>query len=175
MYVLLIYVLVYFLNDLELINVCLLFSGRLHRAFSVFLFNEDGELLLQQRSDAKITFPDTFTNTCCSHPLAIPGELEEKDAVGVRIAAQRKLEQELGISPEQVPLNELKFLTRIHYQAASDKIWGEHEIDYILFLQKKVDLNPNLNEVKSVRYVTPDGLKQMIGKKYNNSFSLFVF
>lgn len=45
-------------------------AGRaLHRAFSVFLFNTKGELLLQQRSDEKITFPGYWTNTCCSHPL----------------------------------------------------------------------------------------------------------
>ena len=74
----------------------------LHRAFSVFLFNTSGELLLQQRSDAKITFPGHFTNTCCSHPLNIAGELEDEDAVGVRRAAQRKLKHELGITAEQV-------------------------------------------------------------------------
>ena len=92
-------------------------------------------------------------------------ELEEQDAIGVRKAAQRKLEQELGISPTQVPWQELQYLTRIHYSAPSDETWGEHEIDYILFLQKNVDLLPNANEVKSVRYVTPEGLKKMIGKK----------
>merc|ERR1711964_269236 len=48
--------------------------GLLHRAFSVFLFNSDNELLLQQRATEKITFPDMWTNSCCSHPLGIPGE-----------------------------------------------------------------------------------------------------
>ena len=43
--------------------------GRLHRAFSVFLFNSRNELLLQQRAASKITFPNVWTNTCCSHPL----------------------------------------------------------------------------------------------------------
>lgn len=76
-------------------------SGKLHRAFSVFLFNSEGKLLLQQRSEAKITFPGTFTNTCCSHPLYFPEELEETDCLGVKRAAQRKLQQELGIPPEQ--------------------------------------------------------------------------
>lgn len=46
-------------------------KGLLHRAFSVFIFNEQGELLLQQRATEKITFPDLWTNTCCSHPLCI--------------------------------------------------------------------------------------------------------
>lgn len=76
--------------------------GLLHRAFSVFLFNTENKLLLQQRSNAKITFPDCFTNTCCSHPLSHPLELEENDAIGVRRAAQRRMKAELGIPMEQV-------------------------------------------------------------------------
>lgn len=77
-------------------------AGMLHRAFSVFLFNTKGELLLQQRATAKITFPECFTNTCCSHPLYHPSELEEEGNVGVRRAAQRKLKHELGIPNDQV-------------------------------------------------------------------------
>lgn len=76
--------------------------GKLHRAFSVFLFNSSGKLLLQQRSQAKITFPSHYTNTCCSHPLYLPEELEEEGQLGVRRAAQRKLYHELGIPSEQV-------------------------------------------------------------------------
>ncbi|PNI17455.1 LOW QUALITY PROTEIN: IDI1 isoform 5, partial [Pan troglodytes] len=79
-----------------------LLHGLLHRAFSVFLFNTENKLLLQQRSDAKITFPGCFTNTCCSHPLSNPAELEESDALGVRRAAQRRLKAELGIPLEEV-------------------------------------------------------------------------
>jgi isopentenyl-diphosphate delta-isomerase len=79
-------------------------KGMLHRAFSVFLFNNNNELLLQQRSDAKITFPGRFTNTCCSHPLSFPHELEDKDFIGVRRAAQRKLHHELGIKANEVTL-----------------------------------------------------------------------
>ena len=77
-------------------------AGKLHRAFSVFLFDSQGRLLIQQRSKEKITFPGCFTNTCCSHPLYRPGELEETECLGVRRAAQRKLQHELGILPEQV-------------------------------------------------------------------------
>ncbi|GAV03131.1 hypothetical protein RvY_13606 [Ramazzottius varieornatus] len=144
----------------------------LHRAFSVFIFNDKGELLLQQRADSKITFPDTFTNTCCSHPLAVDSELDENSAVGVRRAARRKLQQELGILPEQVPLEELQYITRIHYRAPSDEIWGEHEIDYILFMQKNVDLVLNPNEVKSVRYVSQDDLRRMIEDDRNGNLKL---
>lgn len=58
-------------------------QGMLHRAFSVFLFNTKGELLLQQRADAKITFPGYWTNTCCSHPLYVPDELVEENQMGM--------------------------------------------------------------------------------------------
>ncbi|KAF7854503.1 uncharacterized protein EAF02_011678 [Botrytis sinoallii] len=139
-------------------------KGLLHRAFSVFLFNSKNELLLQQRATEKITFPDMWTNTCCSHPLGIPGEggSELTEAImGVKRAAQRKLEHELGIKPAQVPIEDFKFLTRIHYKAPSDGKWGEHEIDYILFITADVDLEPNMNEVRDTQYVSADGLKTM--------------
>ncbi|XP_014477308.1 PREDICTED: isopentenyl-diphosphate Delta-isomerase 1-like [Dinoponera quadriceps] len=127
----------------------------LHRAFSVFLFNSKGELLLQKRSKHKITFPDHYTNTCCSHPLAeIPGETVEEDAIGIRRAAVRRLSYELGIPSEEIQPTELLYLTRIHYKAVSDSRWGEHEIDYMLFLQKDVTIDPNPDEVSEVRWVT---------------------
>ncbi|OJD15222.1 isopentenyl-diphosphate delta-isomerase [Emergomyces pasteurianus Ep9510] len=138
--------------------------GLLHRAFSVFLFDSQKRLLLQQRASEKITFPDMWTNTCCSHPLGIPGEtgVEFEAAVqGVRRAAQRKLDHELGIKAEQVPLEKFDFLTRIHYKAPSDGKWAEHEIDYILFIQADVDLNVSPNEVRDTKYVTAEELKQM--------------
>ncbi|CAO3596094.1 unnamed protein product [Absidia cylindrospora] len=102
-------------------------KGLLHRAFSVFLFDSQNRLLLQQRASEKITFPDMWTNTCCSHPLNTADELIEKEQLGARTAAQRKLAHELGIKPEQVPLDMFEFLTRIHYMAPSDGLWGEHE------------------------------------------------
>ena len=112
-------------------------AGLLHRAFSVFLFDSDNRLLLQQRASEKITFPDMWTNTCCSHPLGIPGETGSDLAAsvqGAKRAAQRKLDQELGIKAEQVPLDDFQFLTRIHYKAPSDGKWGEHESKITLFL-----------------------------------------
>jgi isopentenyl-diphosphate delta-isomerase len=136
-------------------------KGLLHRAFSVFLFDDKNRLLLQQRAEEKITFPDYWTNTCCSHPLNKPDELVEENQLGVKRAAQRKLEHELGIPKEQVPLEKMEYLTRIHYLAPSDGRWGEHEIDYVLFLRANVTLNLNPNEVKAVRYVTPDELRDM--------------
>lgn len=129
-------------------------TGILHRAFSVFLFNSGGDLLIQRRSKSKITFPGCFSNTCCSHPLYIPTELDDTDAIGVKVAAQRRLQFELGIPVHQMPLNKFDYLTRIHYRAAADPPWGEHELDYILFIRADVDLNLNLNEVSDCRYVS---------------------
>ncbi|KAI6208693.1 Isopentenyl-diphosphate Delta-isomerase [Aphelenchoides besseyi] len=73
-------------------------SASLHRAFSVFLFNSRRELLLQERSKSKITFPSVWTNTCCSHPLHVDDELQKtENFVGIRRAAIRKLAHELNI------------------------------------------------------------------------------
>ncbi|XP_077978658.1 isopentenyl-diphosphate Delta-isomerase 1-like [Glandiceps talaboti] len=147
-------------------------KGLLHRAFSVFLFNPNGELLLQQRADEKITFPAYWTNTCCSHPLSFESELEDKDCLGVKRAAQRKLEHELGIAPSQAPIDEFDYLTRIHYKAPSDGKWGEHEIDYILFLQKSVNVDPNPNEVQDYRYMNIEQLREFIANSEKNGIKL---
>ena len=129
-------------------------KSMLHRAFSVFLFTPDGEkLLMQRRSEEKITFPTYWANTCCSHPLYdLPGEKDGAD--GVVIAARRKLEQELGITPDQVPADSFTFLTRVHYQAPCCEKWGEHEIDYILICrpEKDVVVKVNPNEVSEARW-----------------------
>lgn len=150
--------------------------GLLHRAFSVFLFNDKQELLLQQRADEKITFPNMWTNTCCSHPLCVKSELgvgkssnysELTTSIhGAKVAAQRKLFHELGIEKEDCPLENFHYLTRIHYKALSGEVqskWGEHEIDYILILKTKDDIkiDANLNEVRDYKYVSQEALKQM--------------
>jgi isopentenyl-diphosphate delta-isomerase len=104
-------------------------KGLLHRAFSAFVFRpSDGRLLLQQRATEKITFPDMWTNTCCSHPLDdFDAEKDEHAHRGVKVAATRKLKHELGIPQAQVPPEAFQYLTRIHYLAPSSGLWGEHE------------------------------------------------
>ncbi|KAJ1408277.1 NUDIX hydrolase domain-like protein, partial [Ochromonadaceae sp. CCMP2298] len=138
-------------------------AGVLHRAFSVFLFDAQGRLLLQKRAASKITFPGVWTNTCCSHPLYgyQPCEVDDAESVssgsvlGVRHAAIRKLQHELGIAEGRFSVGDFKYLTRLHYSApdeftrgtaadpstseeekASDpfRCWGESEVDYILLL-----------------------------------------
>jgi len=86
--------------------------GSFHRAFSLLLFNSKGEMLLQQRSADKVTFPHVWANACCSHPLHAPEEMDEVNAMGVKRAAVRKLEQELGIDPSSVSTDDMTFMTK---------------------------------------------------------------
>ncbi|XP_012586733.1 PREDICTED: isopentenyl-diphosphate delta-isomerase 2 [Condylura cristata] len=146
-------------------------KGLLHRAFSVVLFNTENQLLIQQRSDTKVTFPGYFTDSCSGHPLSNPAELEEKDALGVRRAAHRHLQAELGIPPEQVPLRPRKgkaepedivFMTIYHHKAKSDRIWGEHEICYLLLVRKDVTVDPDPSETKSFLYLTQEELEELL-------------
>ena len=167
-------------------------NGVLHRAFSVFLFNREGKLLLQQRAADKITFPSVWTNTCCSHPLHgyAPSEVDGADEVatgrvrGIRAAAMRKLQHELGIdcAASGIGADSFKYLGRIHYcsadvdtaqsqsqtqpqsQPQSLPQWGEHEIDYMLFLRcaEEPRLRPNPEEVQDTRYVTLPELQRMM-------------
>jgi isopentenyl-diphosphate delta-isomerase len=136
----------------------------LHRAFSVFLFNSKYELLLQQRSATKVTFPLVWTNTCCSHPLYRESELIDENALGVRNAAQRKLLDELGIPAEDVPVDQFTPLGRMLYKAPSDGKWGEHELDYLLFLVRDVKVHPNPDEVADIKYVNKEELKELLRK-----------
>jgi isopentenyl-diphosphate delta-isomerase type 1 len=101
--------------------------GILHRAFSVFLFEDDGgvggpRLLLQKRASTKITFPNVWTNTCCSHPLH-GMEIDEVDGPedvvsgmvrGVKSAAIRKLGHELGIKSNELKVGALPFVSFSH-------------------------------------------------------------
>ncbi|CAD6333814.1 unnamed protein product [Miscanthus lutarioriparius] len=139
-------------------------GNALHRAFSVFLFNSKYELLLQQRSATKVTFPLVWTNTCCSHPLYRESELIEENYAGVRNAAQRKLFDELGIVAEELPVDQFILLRRMLYKAPSDGKWGEHELDYLLFMVHDVKLNPNPEEVADVKYMNRDQLKELLRK-----------
>ncbi|KAL6945004.1 isopentenyl-diphosphate delta-isomerase idi1 [Hanseniaspora vineae] len=146
-------------------------KGLLHRAFSVFIFNDKNELLLQQRASEKITFPDLWTNTCCSHPLCVDDEIGLENTLqskidGAKVAAVRKLDHELGIPQEETQAKgQFHFLNRIHYMAPSNGPWGEHEIDYILFYKIKrgqdLTVEPNLNEVRDYKYVTAQELQKM--------------
>src|SRR5690606_20819833 len=91
-------------------------TGVLHRAFSVFLFNSEGELLLQQRAFDKYHSPGLWSNTCCSHPR--PGE----DTLG---AAKRRLHEEMGMECK------LHFISKFLYKTRFENGLFEHELDHI--------------------------------------------
>ncbi|EGG13841.1 isopentenyl-diphosphate D-isomerase [Cavenderia fasciculata] len=149
-------------------------KGLLHRAFSIFLFNSENKLLLQQRAMEKITFPGYWTNTVCSHPLWLPNELIEENALGVRVAAQRKLNHELGVAFEEAKVDQFKFMTKIHYLSPSveDPQWGEHEIDHILIIKTNVNVHAVPNEVMDHKYVSKEELKEMIKQSDENQIKL---
>lgn len=76
-----------------------------------------------------------------------------EDAIGVKRAAQRRLNIELGIPYEQCQPQDFHYLTRMLYADSGDGVWGEYELDYILFLIKDLEINPNPDEVREIRYI----------------------
>lgn len=123
-------------------------KGILHRAFSVFIFNSNHELLLQQRALGKYHSEGLWSNTCCSHPL--PGEKTADAAV-------RRLNEEMGIV---APLN---FLYSFIYNAELDNGLTEHELDHV-FWGMSDDL-PVINkaEVGNYKYISlPELQKDML-------------
>uniref|UniRef100_A0AAV1VNB1 isopentenyl-diphosphate Delta-isomerase n=1 Tax=Peronospora matthiolae TaxID=2874970 RepID=A0AAV1VNB1_9STRA len=139
-----------------------IYDGVLHRAFSVFVFNSRNELLIQKRACKKITFPGFWANTCCSHPLFTEGELE--DGVGVKRAAIRKLEHELGIPASTFSVDDLAYVSTVMYKASSDANWTEYEMDHILFARAELSLDKlNPNEVEQVEWVARTELPALLG------------
>lgn len=123
----------------------------LHRGFSVFLFNSKGELLLQQRSKKKKTFPLVWSNSVCGHP-----KLNESNAD----AAKRKLSEELGIDGVEV----FEILTDYQYKVEMNGIW-ENEICPILvcFTDKKPIINKD--EAENIRWIKwQEFLKEINGR-----------
>lgn len=114
-------------------------QGRLHRAFSVFIFNKKGELLLQQRADGKYHSGGKWTNTCCSHPR--PGETNIE-------AAHRRLQEEMGMAAE------LNFAFSFIYCAAIQDDIIENEFDHVFFGVTDELPVPNSDEVSAFKYIT---------------------
>ena len=89
-------------------------------------------------------------------------ELEEKDALGVKRAAIRKLEQELGIDPSSVSTDDMTFMTRMRYTARMNTEWIEREVDHVLVMCADVELSPNPNEVANIMWVDHEALEAML-------------
>jgi isopentenyl-diphosphate delta-isomerase len=124
--------------------------GLLHRAFSVFLFNSKGEMLLQKRALSKYHSGGLWTNACCSHPRK--GETIEQ-------AASRRTREELGCEPE---------LQKIHsfiYKAALDNNLTEHEFDHVLVGNYEGEMNLNINEVSEIAYLPIQQIRQEMNEQ----------
>ncbi|NCX96358.1 MAG: isopentenyl-diphosphate Delta-isomerase [Chitinophagia bacterium] len=122
-------------------------EGRLHRAFSVFIFNSANEMLLQKRATFKYHSPGLWTNTCCSHP---------REGEHLKFAAMRRLYEEMMIVATIKPA--FTFI----YNAALDNGLIEHEYDHV-FIGKTDKLPiPDSYEVSDWRYISRDALLKEI-------------
>ena len=115
-------------------------GGRLHRAFSLFVFDDTGRLLLQQRSAGKRLWPLDWSNSCCSHPRA--GEAMDE-------ATARRLKEELGIAAR------LTFAYKFAYQADFGQRGAENELCWVWLGRTSDPIAPNRNEIAATRLVTP--------------------
>ena len=120
-------------------------GGTLHRAFSVFVFNTKGELLLQRRALHKYHSGGLWTNTCCSHPR--PGET-------VREAGHRRLEEEMGMQCKLVELFSFE------YKAELDGGMTEWELDHVLLGLSDKEPSINEEEVAEFKYMPLDDIDE---------------
>ncbi len=126
-------------------NDCHTGKGVLHRAFSIFVFNGNNELLLQQRSPTKMLWPSYWSNTCCSHPR----RGETMDA-----AVSRRLAQELGF---ECPL---EYLYKFKYHAQFGVVGAEHEYCWVYYGRYDGDVDVNVNEIEAWRWVDVASLER---------------
>lgn len=128
-------------------------EGKLHRAFSIFVFNSEGELLLQKRAKSKYHSGGLWSNTCCSHQRV--GEILEK-------AAHRRLKEEMGFDCE------LKKIFSFTYKVKLNNDLFEHEHDHVFIGNFDGKPNPNSEEVDEWKWVDLKELKRDIQKNPDN-------
>jgi isopentenyl-diphosphate delta-isomerase len=121
--------------------------GELHRAFSLFLFNNDGELLLQQRSAEKRLWPGYWSNSCCSHPRR--GET-------LPIATMRRLRDELNTAAA------LEYVYQFCYQARFSEAGSENELCHVYLGRIDGDIRPNDSEIESIRFILAKDLDEKL-------------
>jgi len=119
----------------------------LHRAFSVFIFNSEGQMLLQQRAARKYHSPGLWSNACCSHPR--PGEKTLN-------AAQRRLQEELGFATV------LQEVFEFTYKAPFDNGLTEHEFDHVYTGTYDDAIKPNANEVLDYCFKSMEDIQQSL-------------
>ncbi len=122
---------------------CHVGQGKLHRAFSVFLFDPEGRILIQQRSPQKMLWGGYWANSCCSHPRL--GENTDD-------AARRRTREELGVDCE------LTYLYKFVYHAEFGEVGSEYENCWVYFGHFDGKFDVNEDEISDTRFVTPDEL-----------------
>ena len=131
----------------------------LHRAFSVFIFNDKGELMLQQRAADKYHSPLLWTNTCCSH---------QKEGESNIDAGKRRLQEEMGFSTE------LKEVCSFIYKAPFDNGLTEHEFDHVLTGYYNDEPNLNPEEANAYKWVKLEDVKADIEKNPKEYTAWFI-
>lgn len=131
-------------------SVCHDGEGLLHRAFSVFVFDRAGRLLLQRRAAGKRLWPGYWSNSCCSHPRRGEDDLA---------AAERRVREELGIAPR------LHFLFRFQYQARYRDLGAEHELCGIYAAVDDGPAAVNVNEIDETDWIDPDALDAALAER----------
>jgi isopentenyl-diphosphate delta-isomerase len=119
-------------------------KGVLHRAFSVFVLNDSGEMMMQQRAACKYHSPLLWTNTCCSHQRVGESNIE---------AGKRRLFEEMGF------VTELKDVVSFIYKATFDNGLTEHEFDHVLVGTYNENPNINIDEVNNFKWMTLEQVK----------------
>ncbi|MDE2262137.1 MAG: isopentenyl-diphosphate Delta-isomerase [Gammaproteobacteria bacterium] len=130
--------------------------GILHRAFSLLIFNERGELLLQRRSAAKRLWPHYWSNSCCSHP---------RRAETMEAAIHRRLYEELGLACP------LQFLFKFQYQAQFDSAGAEHELCSVFIGRSSGQVAVDQEEISDWRWVSPERLAEEMGGERAEHFT----
>ena len=134
-------------------------KGVLHRAFSVFILNDVGELMLQQRALHKYHSPGLWTNTCCSH---------QRNGESNIVAGKRRLQEEMGF------VAELHELTSFIYKAPLNNGLTEHELDHIMIghFNGTPEINPE--EVANWKWMYVDDVRDNIQKHPENYTVWFI-
>ncbi len=129
-------------------------QGRLHRAFSVFIFNDRNEVLLQKRAAGKRLWPSYWSNSCCSHPRR--GESME-------VAVRRRIGEELGFSGDG--LRDLRFVYRFEYRAQFHDIGSEHELCSVFLARALTEPVINTLEIDDWIWIDQNALSGRLAQK----------
>jgi isopentenyl-diphosphate Delta-isomerase len=133
-------------------------KGVLHRAFSIFIFNDSGKMLLQRRALSKYHSAGLWTNACCSHPRPNETTLD---------AANRRLMEEMGMQTQ------LELKTSFIYKTQFDNDLTEHELDYIFIGRSNENPIINREEVQEYNWITVTNIHQAITKHPDDFTSWF--